>query len=937
MRSGRRRLVPLVALSFVAGVLLTAGPASIGPGTFGPAEVAAAKPPEPTPTPTPSPTPVPSPTPTPTPTPTPEPTPTPVDPAAKLRGDLAALVSGAATLDPRIPGLLPDNVPGELPYFALLTEPFAGTHGAALADLGVRVLRTYRTIDLVAVASDAAAVTAVAELPWVSSLAPVELVFALAEEREVDQTKGTTADVGAPAWWDRGVTGTGVRIAVLDTGIDQIHPDLDDLDFRAWSGLLHDAKVVEARDFNGGDCRLGAGDGHGHGTHVAGIAAGTGEGTALADDDGKYAGIAPGAELASGKVLTDAGAGVNSDLLAAMEWAAMPAEGILGCAVGADIVNMSLGSEARPDRLNSGSDIDLVSLMLNRLTVRYGTLFVVALGNSGPYIGSALEAAGSAAQALSVSATAKDYDVNHDDTLAGDACAGWRHPGGGNTCAAGVGDQPSSISSFSSRGPSGDVWLRPDIAAPGYDIVSAQASTGTQLAGNDQVAGTRLDPLYATASGTSMAAPAAAGSAALVLDAYRQRYGANPAGASGLPGAGAGAATLLRAALMNGAVGDLFESRWILSIFPGGLPTCPPDLEPSSFGICDFIEALGAVVGSTTVYEVRNGPSDPYVGPLAEGAGKVRIGNAIAALRDGIVVYSTASGSGETAGTGPRDLQGSWQVGAVAAGTTVEQRFVIHSAPGAAQAKVTFSFVPGQPSDGSQAIPTSGGSAWTVSVPKTTMVKPGKDAIVTMKLKVPASAPAGMRSGIVLVNVAGVNGADGVAGRGQVLRIPVFAAVTLHDPDIASGNLPGPSAAIDTARDVFAKSDTFWPSAVGQPGTGSNADWLVQPVDLAAGLTEAVFTAWDTARLGNTYDLYLYDTRLDLIASTHPFAAEGVTDSQANAARGPSTAADPARLVLTAPAGGRYYLAISRAKVGRDYLTAAGDMGSAAIRLDEIR
>jgi hypothetical protein len=434
-----------------------------------------------------------------------------------------------------------------------------------------------------------------------------------------------------------------------------------------------------------------------------------------------------------------------------------------------------------------------------------------------------------------------------------------------------------------------------------------------------------------------MAAPAAAGSAALVLDAYRQRYGVNPVGSSGAAGVTAGPATLLRAAMMNGALGDLFESRWILSILAGGLPTCPPDLEPSTFGICDFIEALGAVIGSTTIYEVRNGASDPYVGPLAEGAGKVRVANAIAALRDGVVIYSTASGSGASAGTGPRDLQGSWQVGAVAAGTTVEQRFVIHSAPGAAQAKVSFSFSPGHPSDGSQAITTSGSGAWTVTLPKTTVVKSGADVIVTMKLKVPAGAAAGARTGAVLVNVAGVTGVDDTPGRGQILRIPVFASVALHDTNTARGNAPGPSAAIDTARDVFAKSDTFWPSAVGQPGTGSNADWLVHPVDLGSGLAEAVFTAWDTAGLGNTYDLYLYDNRFDLVASTHPFAADGVTDTAANGERGPSTAADPARLVFTSPVGGRYYLAISRAKVGRDYLSAAGDMGSASIRLDEIR
>src|SRR5204862_3372076 len=170
-------------------------------------------------------------------------------------------------------------------------------------------------------------------------------------------------------------------------------------------------------------------------------------------------GIAPGARLAIGKVFTDAGAGLNSDLIAAMEWAALPADPA-NCSIGAQVVNMSLGSEARPTRLNTDTDVDVVGQTLDRLAVRYGTVFVVSAGNSGPFIGSVLEAPGTAAQALSVAATAKDWDVNHDDTQSGDTCAGWRHPaspsGANNDCGGGPGDQPPSISSFSSRGPSGD-------------------------------------------------------------------------------------------------------------------------------------------------------------------------------------------------------------------------------------------------------------------------------------------------------------------------------------------------------------------------------------------------------------------------------------------------------------------------------------------------
>jgi subtilisin family serine protease len=853
----------------------------------------------------------------------------------KLRGDLARLVTGAATLDPRIPGLVPGYRAGELPVFAMLSRPLDAAGQAALAAAGSRILRTYRSVDLVALAGDTATIGRLAALDWVAWLSPIEVVVPLVGASTPvalpDQTRTTAGDLGVRDLWNAGILGGGVRIAVLDTGLDASHPDLDDLDFGTWSAVPGVAKVIDTRNFVGGGCIAAeTGDRNGHGTHVAGIAAGTGEGGPTADDDGKVMGIAPGAELAIGKVFTDAGAGINSDLIAAMEWAALPANPS-GCAVGAQVVNMSLGSEARPDRLNTDSDVDVVGLVLDRLTVRYGTLFVAAAGNSGPYVGSVLEAPGVAAQALSVAATAKDWDVNHDDTQAGDTCAGWRHPTsphpGNNDCAGGIGDQPPSVSAFSSRGPAGDVWLRPDVAAPGYDIVSAQAATGAALAQNDLNRGTRADPLYATATGTSMAAPATSGVAALLLDAYRQRYGAAPSGVSGVSGLRAPAASLVRAALMNSARGDLYESRWILTLDLATQLNCPA--EPSEpIGLCGFAAEIAAALtggfGSLTLAEVRNGAADPYVGSLAEGAGKIRPAAALAALRDGVVIYSAASGTGVTAGTGHRDLQGSWQVGPTAAGESRSQKFVVHAAPGAPKTSVSFAFAGGHPSDSSRAIPTSGSGAWSIGLPGRVKLGAGGEAVVSLSIKIPASAPAGTYTGVVLAST----------DRGQTLRIPVFASVPLHDRSTRAGGTPGPQARIASSRDVFAKGDTTWPSVVGTPGTGSSADWLVYPVDLATGLSEARFAAWDSDRGDETYDLYLYDARFDLIASTHPFVADGVTDQQANNARGPSTAAAPAALTLTAPAGGRYYVAVSRARVGG---TSAGDMGAFVLTLDEVK
>ncbi|MFI6094916.1 S8 family peptidase [Lentzea sp. NPDC051213] len=154
----------------------------------------------------------------------------------------------------------------------------------------------------------------------------------------------STVQIGAPQAWQEGYTGKGVKVAVLDSGVDETHPDLA-------------GQEVAAQNFTDN----GVPDVVGHGTHVASTIAGTG-----AKSGGKYRGVAPGASILDGKVLNDRGMGRTSWILEAMDWAA---------AQGADIVNMSLGGTDSPG-------IDPVEEAIGRLSAQ-GVLFVVAAGNDG--------------------------------------------------------------------------------------------------------------------------------------------------------------------------------------------------------------------------------------------------------------------------------------------------------------------------------------------------------------------------------------------------------------------------------------------------------------------------------------------------------------------------------------------------------------------------
>ncbi|MFD6892165.1 S8 family serine peptidase [Streptomyces sp. NPDC059957] len=251
----------------------------------------------------------------------------------------------------------------------------------------------------------------------------------------------STRQIGADKAWAAGYDGTGVKIAILDTGIDTAHPDLA-------------GRVVAAADFSESGSTA---DRYGHGTHVASIAAGTG-----AKSGGKYKGVAPGAKLLNGKVLNDYGYGSDSGILAGIEWAV---------AQGAQVVNLSLGAPDAPE-------IDPVEAAVNQLSADKGILFAVAAGNDGKSGPGTIDSPGSADAALTVGAV----------------------------------DKADVIADFSGIGPrAGDGAVKPDVTAPGVGITAAAAvGSAIEREVGQNPAG------YLTISGTSMAAPHAAGAAALL-------------------------------------------------------------------------------------------------------------------------------------------------------------------------------------------------------------------------------------------------------------------------------------------------------------------------------------------------------------------------------------------------------------------------------------
>jgi len=281
----------------------------------------------------------------------------------------------------------------------------------------------------------------------------------------------TPYTMGADRVWDEGITGEGVKVAVLDTGADISQNDI--------AGAIYDYKSFTSEPFRDGD---------GHGTSCSGLIASRAVNTYYGFI--KIQGMAPESMIMAGKVLTDEGWGWDSWIVAGVEWAVAGSDGDPGTPEdGAQIISMSLGGLEVP---NDGNDP--LSLALDRAAER-GVASFVASGNEGSGSGT-VSSPGVSESTITVGAStnnaeafgllgywpftkfngkyyASDYENNH-------------------------------MIYFSSSGPTADGRIDPDVAAVGAWGPAPAPGNSAEL----------------QFGGTSMSTPVAAGIGALVYEAF---------------------------------------------------------------------------------------------------------------------------------------------------------------------------------------------------------------------------------------------------------------------------------------------------------------------------------------------------------------------------------------------------------------------------------
>ena len=351
-----------------------------------------------------------------------------------------------------------------------ISSPTTLDHDIVIRAGGI-LIRTLPAIDAAVYTVPPAALTGLAEQPRVLRIT--------ADRKVQPRLDYTAAAVGAAAAWSSGLTGSGVAVAVVDSGITP------DPDFTTGSGN----RIVYSEAFG----LNGTTDRYGHGTHVAGIIAGDGRMSACPGCTRSFLGIAPAASLVNLRVLNDAGVGSDSAVIAAIGRAIE-----LKDRYNIRVLNLSLG---RPV-YESYHDDPLCQAV--EAAWRAGITVVVAAGNSGRDNSRETQGYGT------INSPANDPYVITVGAMKT-----------GNT----LDSLDDLVASYSSKGPTQvDHVAKPDLVAPGNRIVSLKAPGSTLAKSADQFLSMpgRVDAHYVVLSGTSMAAATVSGAVVDLLSAHPQ-------------------------------------------------------------------------------------------------------------------------------------------------------------------------------------------------------------------------------------------------------------------------------------------------------------------------------------------------------------------------------------------------------------------------------
>ena len=380
-----------------------------------------------------------------------------------------------------------------------------------------------------------AATVPASAIPTIASLSGVRVVSpdALVLPQEMPPSDGGPRSVygsaiGASSVRQAGNQGQGVTVAVIDTGVASV-PDLAN---RIVSIPLDPFGLLTAPCMNF-STELGCQDSYGHGTFVAGLIAGSGT-----SSSGTYVGVAPQAKILSVKLSGRDGTSSVSQLLGAIQWVVQNKDRF-----GIRVLNLSLRVDS-----NLSYRLDPVNFAVEQAWAK-GITVVVAAGNEGPGPQTVTKPADDP-WVISVGAT--------DD--AGTAPLG-----------------DDTVVSFSSRGPTPQGVVKPDVVAPGDHLISLRSPNSQADALYPNFVGSS----YRRGSGTSFSAPIVSGAAALYLSANptatndRVKYAltatAHPLAGATTADQGAGVIDVAAALLAGpGAANqDLFQPV----LFPNGTPS----------------------------------------------------------------------------------------------------------------------------------------------------------------------------------------------------------------------------------------------------------------------------------------------------------------------------------------------------------------------------